>query len=100
MDDNDLDPTAGTVDEVLDRVGDDVEVAQRTLTAEQAKGGDARSTLVAGLERIVNPPGDDAGSDDNGDVGPEVIAVEPGAGPVPPDPERERIGPEVFRVRR
>jgi hypothetical protein len=44
----------GTVDEVLARVGDDTELAQAALDAEQAKGDDARKTLVEGLEAVLD----------------------------------------------
>lgn len=43
----------GTVDEVLDRVGDDKSKAQAALDAETAKGGKARSTLVEKLRAII-----------------------------------------------
>lgn len=45
-----------TVKEVLADVGDDQDKAAEALATEQAKGDDARGTLVAKLEAIVNPP--------------------------------------------
>lgn len=44
-----------TIPEVLAAVGEDPEKAQAALAAEQARGADARSTLVEKLEAIANP---------------------------------------------
>lgn len=42
------------VKQILDTVGDDKELAERVLTAEQAASkGDPRSTLVEGLEKVI-----------------------------------------------
>jgi hypothetical protein len=45
-----------TIEEILKEVGDDKAKAADALSAEQAKGDDARSTLVKKLEAIANPP--------------------------------------------
>jgi hypothetical protein len=48
--------TAGTVQDVINRVGDDSEHAARALAAEhELKGEEARTTLVAALEKIAAP---------------------------------------------
>lgn len=47
----------GTVAEILARVGDDPALAREALDAERAKGDDARSTLVAALEKVAGPAG-------------------------------------------
>lgn len=99
------DITAGTVDEVLARVGSDATHADAVLEAEQAKDDGGRSTLIDALQRIVDgdssdgPPGDDAGADA---VGPEVFDA-PGAADssdVEGDDSDAAVGPEVFRVKR
>jgi hypothetical protein len=46
-----------TVDEVLAEVGDDKEKAAAALSAEQAKGEPARSTLVQRLEALIAEEG-------------------------------------------
>lgn len=60
----DGDPSAGTVEEVLKRVGDDQELATTALEAEQAKGDKARKTLVEQLQSIVDGGGN--GGSENG----------------------------------
>ena len=77
---------AGTVDEVLARVGDDLDAAADALAAEQAASR-PRSSLVAALEQIVStntgpdegsseadPPAedDDESSDDGEQTDPEA----------------------------
>jgi hypothetical protein len=59
-------PAAGTIDEVLGRVGDDRDAAAAALAAEQAKGDKARTTLVDKLQALVAPTdaGDSAGITD------------------------------------
>lgn len=44
----------GTAKDVLDWVGDDSARAQAALSAENAKGDDARSTLVAKLTKLAD----------------------------------------------
>lgn len=85
--------TAGTVDEVLDRVRsapDDerMDLARRTLTAEQSKeGDDVRTTLVAGLEKVLvaeppppAPEGTQAAPDGSADAGAPDSTVPPADG--------------------
>lgn len=46
----------GTATEVIDWVGDDRARARAALDAEQAKGDDARTTLVAKLSKLADRP--------------------------------------------
>lgn len=48
-----------SIKEILKEVGEDQTKAAAALEAENAKGDDARPTLVAKLEAIANPPGPD-----------------------------------------
>jgi hypothetical protein len=48
----DADLAAGSVDEVLERVGEDAELAGQVLAAENAKSK-PRKTLVAALEELL-----------------------------------------------
>lgn len=52
-----IDPTAGTVDEIIDRVGVDVEAAAVVLSHEQAKAR-PRKGLVEQLEALIAAAGD------------------------------------------
>lgn len=45
-------PADGTIDEVLERVGEDHELAQAALDAEQAKD-EPRKTLIGRLEKVL-----------------------------------------------
>jgi hypothetical protein len=56
---------ADTVAAILDAVGSDKAGAAAALEAEQAKGDKARSTLVDGLQAVIDaPPTDPPGSSD------------------------------------
>lgn len=97
------DITAGTVDEVLARVGTDADLAAAVLEAEQEKPDDKRrSTLIEALERVIdaatNPDVGDSGEDE---VGPEVFDA-PGAADASDveQTETEKVGPKVYRVKR
>ncbi len=46
--------TAGTIADVLRQVGDDKLIAKRVYIAEQARGADARTTLLDALHKIIN----------------------------------------------
>lgn len=48
-----FDTATMTVDQVLDQVGDDPAAAQQALDSENARGDDARVTLVEKLEALV-----------------------------------------------
>lgn len=50
---------AGKTDDVLDRVGDDADLARFALDAELVKGDRQRKGLVAGLEKVVGAAGRD-----------------------------------------
>lgn len=104
----DEDITAGTVDEVLARVGTDTDLAAAALELEQAKPEDGegkrRSTLVEALQRIVagDSGGDDTTTDDEADddVGPEVFTADGAdtSDDVVDEKANDRVGPERFTV--
>lgn len=50
---DDEDPSEGTIDEVLERVGTDKGRAKATLEAEESKGAKARTTLLSELRAIL-----------------------------------------------
>lgn len=54
---------AGTVDDILERVGDDAELAAEVLEAEQAEKN-PRTTLVRGLEAVIAGPDDEDENDE------------------------------------
>lgn len=56
-------PPVATIAKILDEVGDDPDKALAALEAEQARGDDARSTLVDKLTKIVDAATEDATSD-------------------------------------
>lgn len=97
------DITAGTVDEVLARVGTDADLAAAVLEAEQEKPDDKRrSTLIEALERVIdaatNPSGD--GGEQQGDVGPEVFTAPDAGDTSAVEQAQEKIGPKVYRIKR
>jgi hypothetical protein len=51
-------PWGNTVKDALGYVGDDVERAREVLAAEQAKGDEARSSLLTKLETLLAGPGE------------------------------------------
>lgn len=59
--------TAGSVQDVVNRVGSDRELAAETLAAEQQRDGGPRTTLVTALEKLAAPAdGDSTGQPDGG----------------------------------
>lgn len=51
------DPAKASIKEVLAHVGDDAALAAEALTFEQAKGDNARTSLVSQLEKLTAPVG-------------------------------------------
>jgi len=70
---------AGNVDEVLERVGDDVELAVQVIAAEQASSR-PRTSLIAALEQIVSSEADDDPSSEGNEPEPEAEVPAEGEG--------------------
>lgn len=57
-------PNTGSVDDILERVGDDADLAAEVLEAEQAEKK-PRTTLIEGLEAVIaGPDEDESGEED------------------------------------